>query len=52
MAISRAHRGSHIPEEDHKNSQDLQSPKSIFVQFNNWRIAEEIRNTVIRETCK
>ena len=52
MAISRAHRGSDIPEEDHGNSQDPQSPKPIFAQFNNWQIAEEIRNAVIHETCK
>ena len=54
MTISRAHRGSDDPDQNggNDNPRVTHGPKPIFAKFNNWRIAEEIRNAVIRETSK
>ena len=48
--ISRAHRSTE-QDKDHSNK-NQRSPKPIFAQFVNWRIAEEIRNRIIELNAK
>ena len=48
--ISRAHQSTE-QDEDHSNK-NQRSPKPIFAQFVNWRIAEEIRNHIIELNAK
>ena len=51
--ISQAHRGA-------ENQKDLEEhqiknhkgPRPIFVQFTNWRVAEEIRNKIVMLNAK
>ena len=48
MKISRAHRGTKNQYSQDHNLQNPQGPKPIFPHFTNWRIAEDVRNEVIR----
>ena len=53
LLINRAHRGAENQEdlEEHQ-IKNHKGPRPIFVQFTNWRVAEEIRNKIVMLNAK
>ena len=53
LLISRAHRGAENQEdlEEHQRK-NHKSPRPIFAQFTNWRVAEEIRKKIVMLNAK
>ena len=52
LLISQAHRGAENQDLEEHQIKNHNVPRPMFVQFTNWRVAEEIRNKIVMLNAK